>query len=50
MKKEEKTSFSEKKVNKKVTAKPITSVDAEQNYEDKKYSTVEIALEYEIDF
>ena len=45
--KEEKTSFSEKKVNKKVTAKPITSVDVEQNYEDKKYSAVEIAAEME---
>lgn len=45
--KEEKTSFSGKKVNKKVTAKPIASVDAEQNYEDKKYSTVEIAAEME---
>lgn len=45
--KEEKTSFSGKKVNKKVTAKPIASVDVEQNYEDKKYSTVEIAAEME---
>ena len=45
--KEEKTSFSGKKVNKKVTAKTIASVDVEQNYEDKKYSTVEIAAEME---
>lgn len=45
--KEEKTSFSEKKVSKKVTAKSITSVAAEQHYEDKKYSTVEIAAEME---
>lgn len=45
--KEEKTSFSEKKVSKKVTAKPIASIDVEQNNEDKKYSTVEIAAEME---
>ena len=45
--KEEKTSFSEKKVSKKVTAKPIASIDVEQNNENKKYSTVEIAAEME---
>ena len=45
--KEEKTSFSEKKVSKKLTVKPIASVDVEQNYEDKKYSTIEIAAEME---
>ena len=45
--KEEKTSFSEKKVSKKATAKPIASTDLEQNDEDKKYSTVEIAAEME---
>ena len=43
--KEEKTSFSEKKGSKKLTVKPITSADVEQNYEDKKYSTIEIAAE-----
>lgn len=45
--KEEKTSFAEKKVSKKVTAKPIASIDVEQNNENKKYSTVEIAAEME---
>ena len=45
--KEEKTSFSEKKVSKKVTAKPIASIDVEQNNENKKYSTEEIAAEME---
>ena len=45
--KEEKTSFSEKKVSKKVTAKTIASIDVEQNNENKKYSTVEIAAEME---
>lgn len=45
--KEEKTSFSEKKVSKKVTAKPIASIVVEQNNENKKYSTVEIAAEME---
>ena len=45
--KEEKTSFSEKKGSKKLTVKPITSADVEQNYEDKKYSTIEIAAEME---
>ena len=45
--KEEKTSFSEKKGSKKLTVKPITSADVEQNYEDKKYSTLEIAAEME---
>lgn len=43
--KEEKISFSEKKTNKKVNAKWVASADMEQNYEDKKYSTVEIAAE-----
>lgn len=32
--KEEKTSFSEKKVSKKVTAKSIASADVEENYDD----------------
>lgn len=45
--KEEKTSFSEKKVSKKVTAKPIASIAVEQNNENKKYSIVEIAAEME---
>lgn len=45
--KEEKTSFSEKKSSKKVTVNSGISVDAEQNYEDKKYSTIEIAAEME---
>lgn len=45
--KEEKTSFSEKKVSKKVTAKSIASADVEENYEDKKYSITEIAAEME---
>ena len=45
--KEEKTSFSKKKVSKKVTAKPIASIVVEQNNENKKYSTVEIAAEME---
>lgn len=45
--KEEKTSFSRKKANKKMTAKPIASTEVEQNCEDKKYSTVEIAAEME---
>lgn len=45
--KEEKTSFSEKKGSKKLTVRPIASADVEQNYEDKKYSTIEIAAEME---
>ena len=45
--KEEKTSFSEKKVNTKVSAKAIASADVDQNYEEKTYSKIEIAAEME---
>lgn len=43
--KEEKTAFSEKKVKAKGNAKVMGTVDVENNYNDKKYSTVEIAAE-----
>lgn len=45
--KEEKTSFSERKANAKADAKAVSSVEMEQNYVDKKYSTAEIAAEME---
>lgn len=45
--KEEKTSSSKKKVSKKVAARAIVSGDVEKNYEEKNYSTVEIAAEME---